>query len=455
MMNFHHILSRPHALSKVESMVRRPSRLMAVSLAHFMIDIFNGMGPVVLAFISAHIVSLSKTQIGLAASLYSILHGLSQPFFGYLADKSGGRALGAGGLLWTPAMLIIAFIAFSTSGEYLLLLIPYAIAPLGSAAFHPIGTMHASTASASESARSLPKFFLAGYLGAAVGPVLTGFLLDSSLSHNDRFGLALGPAFDWPWFEQASVLPLSLVLVLLIPAFIAMMALLPDRTQHREAAATARLGGAAPGAICWRPLLLLAVIILLRSLTHPGAVPFLPLLFQQKGWSATQFGALTSVFWIAGAVMGISAGRLAERFDRRVIITVLIVLGSPMFWLLPRVDGAAALIVALLAGGLTGAPHSLLVAEIQRLLPGRRGLASGAALGFIFAAGSLGNIIMGVLSDAWDVRAAFEAVAVLGVVSGALAWVLPWHVVPTSERPRGAAESQSVTAAALSSTPQR
>jgi FSR family fosmidomycin resistance protein-like MFS transporter len=434
-------------------MLRRPSRLMAVSLAHFSIDVFNSMGPIVLAFISAYIVPLSKTQIGLAASLYSVLHGLSQPVFGWLADKSGGRTLGAGGLLWTPAMLIIAFIAFSTSGEYLLLLIPYTIAPLGSAAFHPIGTMHASTAVASESARSLPKFFLAGYLGAAVGPILTGFLLDSSLSHNDRWAAALGPAFDLPWIEQASVLPLALVLLLLIPAFIGMIALLPGKAQHRELVASTRREGAASGPIYWRPLLLLAVIILLRSLTHPGAVPFLPLLFQEKGWSATEFGAITSLFWIAGALLGISAGRMAERYDRRVIISVLIVLGSPMFWLLPRVDGAAALLVALLAGGLTGAPHSLLVAEIQRLLPGRRGLASGAALGFIFAAGSLGNLIMGALSDAWSISAAFETVAILGLVSGVLAWVLPWHVTPQQAREHST--SEAVAAPALPSLPQR
>ncbi|MCA9909312.1 MAG: MFS transporter [Anaerolineae bacterium] len=403
-------------------MLRRASRLQAVALAHFVIDVFNSMGPVVFAFLSAHIMPLSKTQIGLAASVYSMVHGLSQPLFGWMADKSGGRRLAVFGVMWTVSLLLLTFVIGALTKQYVLILLLYMITPLGSAAFHPIGVMHASEAARQgKTARNLSLFFLAGYMGAAIGPTTSGWLLDRTTTHIERFTVALGPAFNGLMYEGGSVFPLLTLAVLLVPACLVMMISLPNKQQHTDTHARTESVEEARPPLQVRALLLFALVIALRSLTHPGAVPFMPVLFLEKGWTPTQYGVVTSLYWISGALAGVAASNLVDRFGSRPLIVVPMLLGAPVFWLLPHLDGVAALAAVVVAGGLTGAPHGIIVGEVQRVLPVRKGFASGAALGFIFATGALGGVAIGIVSDHYSLTTAFHMIAVLGSLSGVLA----------------------------------
>ncbi|MCC6616205.1 MAG: MFS transporter [Anaerolineae bacterium] len=400
----------------------RASRLQAVALAHFVIDIFNSMGPVVFAFLSTHLMPLSKTQIGLAASLYTMVHGISQPLFGWLADKSGGRRMAAFGLVWTVLLLLLTFIIAALTKQYILLLLMYVITPLGSAAFHPIGVMHASEAAHhGKTARNLSLFFLAGYMGAAVGPTATGWMLDQTTLHFSAFTAALGPTLNGLLYDGGSVVPLAGLAVLVIPASLALVFFLPNSQQHVQAhQAVEEVKGERKALRIW-PLVLFAVVIAMRSLTHPGSVPFMPLLFLEKGWTPTEYGIVTSLYWISGAVAGVVAGNLTERFSSRTLIVAPMLVGAPFFWLLPQLDGPVALLGVIVAGGLTGAPHGIIVGEIQRLLPVSKGFASGAALGFIFATGALGGVVIGLVSDHFGLTTAFHAIAVIGSLSGIMA----------------------------------
>ncbi|MBE0690074.1 MAG: MFS transporter, partial [Anaerolineae bacterium] len=261
-------------------------------------------------------------------------------------------------------------------------------------------------------------FFLAGYMGAAVGPITTGWLLDQTTNHMGRFTAALGPVFNGLTYEGGNVFPLVWLAVLLLPACLALMSYLPSSQQHEQAHPRVEEVKREKKAFRVWPLLLFAVVIALRSLTHPGAVPFIPILFLEKGWTPTEYGAVTSLYWISGAVAGVVAGNLAERYSSRTLIVVPMLLGAPVFWLLPQLDGIAALVAVAVAGGLTGAPHGIIVGEIQRLLPVRKGFASGAALGFIFGTGALGGVVIGLVSDHVGLTSAFHMIAIVGSLSG-------------------------------------
>ena len=73
-------------------------------------DIFMSMGPVVLTYISLHILPLSKPEIGNILGLVLLLNALTQPLFGWLADRSGGRWIGAGGVAWTLTCTALAHV---------------------------------------------------------------------------------------------------------------------------------------------------------------------------------------------------------------------------------------------------------------------------------------------------------------------------------------------------------
>jgi MFS transporter, FSR family, fosmidomycin resistance protein len=107
------------------------------------------------------------------------------------------------------------------------------------------------------------------------------------------------------------------------------------------------------------------------------------------------------------------------------VIAVSLLLGAPMLFFLPLVDGAIALVLAIAAGALTGGSHSVIVAMTQRLMPARKGLAGGVTLGFIFGTGALGTLVIGGLSDSVGLLTAFQIVAGVTIVTSLLAWRLP------------------------------
>ena len=79
----------------------------AVTVGHLGIDIFNSMGPVLLAFLSVPL-NLSAAQIGLAVGLFQVLAGTTQPAFGWLVDRVGSRFLGPFSVAFNLACMALA-----------------------------------------------------------------------------------------------------------------------------------------------------------------------------------------------------------------------------------------------------------------------------------------------------------------------------------------------------------
>lgn len=411
--------------------MRLPSNRLfwAVSLGHTTNDIFMSMRSVLLAFISAYVLPMSNRQIGLAISAGELAGAFSQPFFGWLADKTGGRWVGALGVAWTVSGIMIAMLVVAAGGSYWMMLIPLALAALGSGAFHPVGSMHAAESDKLRAASNTAIFFMFGQVGLGLGPALAGMLLNNAHTrYNDLFGTALGPAFRGVFIESGSVTPVLLLWLLVIPAPLLMALFIPSRRQH-EGAARARRPAADDGParlpLPVKVLVILAVAVMFRSLANPATVSFIPRLFQLKGWSPAEYGLLTSSFWIASGVAGVLFGYLANRFDLRYIITGGLLMAAPAIFLLPVLEGGLAFVLAVVVGALSGGSHSLIVVLAQELLPGRKGFASGAILGFIFATGAVGNLIIGDLADRLGAAPAFQVIGIITLAASFLWLALP------------------------------
>ena len=395
----------------------------AVSLGHLTNDTFISMGPVLLAFISASILPLRVAEIGAILGVTALLGAVTQPFFGWLADRGNGRLLGAGGVAWTVGWMLVAALA-ADSGLYWLMVPAFIVPALGSGAFHPVGSLWAAESEKGRAASSLSYFFLMGQLGLGLGPALAGLLLNGAATTNYVFAQALGPAFNARLIERGTVAPVLSVGLLALPVVALMALTIPSRRAHRRAKA-ARAAGEARVAIPARALALLVLMVALRSLAQPGSVNFIPVLFQARGWSPAEYGLITSSFWLASGVAGVGFGLLADRFDRRRVIAASLLLSAPAFFFLPLSAGAAAFGLAMAAGALSGGSHSIIVVMAQSFLPGSKGLASGAILGLIFGMGAVGNFLIGALSQAVGLDATFQLVALAIVVAGALALALP------------------------------
>ena len=385
----------------------------SVGVGHMTNDIFMSAGIVVLTFLSATVLPMSNTQIGLAVSGKQLAGAFTQPFFGLRADKTGGRWIGAGGLAWVVVTFALAVILAVTTQNYIAMLIPFVLQGLGSGALHPVGALHAAEADDDHVATNTAFFFLMGQMGLGLGPWIVGMLLDVA---NRGAG-------------TANVMPLLLMVFAAIPSILFMFGGIPatrgakaknDKAKNDD---PERASGISWSALA--PFGIIALLVILRSLAQPGSVNFIPKLFQEKGWSPTEYGAIISFFWVASAISGVVLGNLADRFDRRKIIMVSMVGSAPMFFFLPLVDGYLAFVLAILAGGLSGGAHSIIVVLAQEFAPNAKGFASGSILGFIFGMGALGSFLIGAVSDVIGLGVTFQFVAVAAVAAGLMGLLLP------------------------------
>ena len=400
--------------------IPRTRQFWAVAYAHFALDTVTSSIPVQLVFISIYVLPLTPVQIGLISGLALLLSAVTQPLFGLLTDRFGGRWTGAIGLGWTAGLMVLGLLA-AENGQALPAALCFVATALGSGAFHPAGMKYAAESQPSHEAGSMAWFFLFGQLGLAFGPALVGSLLNQAVPAPGLFS-----ATPWPASllrVSGSALPAAWAALLSLPGVALMLLYLPGRRANRaaktSASSTARRRLALP------VILLFLAMVCLRSLGHPGAVTFIPLLFQQKGWTPAEYGFITSLFWVGSGLAGVFLGDLADRYDRRHIIVISLLCSAPAFFLLPAVDGLPAFALALFAGTFIGASHSIIVVLVQGYLPTSRAMASGAALGLVFGTGALASAFIGWLAGQIGLETSFHLVAGAIVLSALLTLLLP------------------------------
>jgi FSR family fosmidomycin resistance protein-like MFS transporter len=393
--------------------IPRKRQFWSVGVGHLTNDIFMASGSILLIFLSTTIVPMSNTQIGFALGMQQLSGALTQPLFGLRADKTGGRVMGSGGLAWVISMFVLTLLVALFTRNYYLMLMPFLLQGLGSGAFHPVGMLHASEADLTRSASHTAYFFLMGQLGLAIGPALVGFMLDTA---NPEL---LANATT----TSVNIVPLFFMALFALPVVVFMLTGIPAGRIGKVKEEKVKNDSDRP--FSYAPFAIIALLVIIRALAQPGSANFIPALFEEKGWTAAQYGLITSSFWVASGVAGVVMGNLADRFDRRWIVLASMVISAPAFFLLPVITGPMAFVLAIIAGGFSGGSHSIIVVLAQELVPNSKGFASGAILGFIFASGAVGNIIIGAVSDSIGLGVTFQIVAVTAVISGFVALLLP------------------------------
>ena len=148
----------------------------SVALGHLSVDMLNGTRPISITYLSASL-GLSNTTLAAISSGYVWAASASQPLFGWLADRIGTRWLVSLGILW---MFIFFSLAMVITGPLSLAFL--ILASLGSAAFHPAGTMESTLVGrelyAGRETTSASIFFFAGQFGYFLGPIVSGPILD-------------------------------------------------------------------------------------------------------------------------------------------------------------------------------------------------------------------------------------------------------------------------------------
>ena len=373
----------------------------SVAYGHFIVDALNGQRAILLTYWSRQ-TGMSNTTLALVTTIYVWVASLSQPVFGWLADRFGkSRLLAAGGILWLAAFFSLA----------LTLPVEWAIpciilASLGSAAFHPVGTMQAAlrgkTLLAGRETTSTSWFFFFGQFGYFMGPIVGGPLLQ-------QFG------------------PVGL-LALVAPAVViglnAAWRLKKPLTASRQAAKEEQLHGSGREFGKWF-IVALVIVAALQSWTQQNINTFLPKYLSDLGQSPAVYGLMTGLFMGGSSIGNVLGGSLADRFGRKRVATIALALaGIPLFFISLVGWSPWLYLLVPLSGALTGAVHSIIVVLAQHVVRGGMALASGLTLGFMFSAGALGTLLSGPLADRWGFPPLFQMTAGLALVASLVALAL-------------------------------
>ena len=373
-----------------------------LSVAHVINDANQSALPALIPWLVTHH-GLSLATAATLVLAMNLSSSIVQPLFGYLSDKRS--------VAWTiPVSVVLASFGTALIGlapTLPLMLAGALVSGIGVAAFHPEGSRFANYFSGRKrAATGMSWFTLGGYLGFALGPVLTTPLILI-------FGLH-GTAF-----LMLPAIAVSLLLWRELPRFEAVRA--SAHRARRERVGTDN----------WKGFSLLTVVVALRSMTFLAAVTFTPIFALRVTHVDTVLGSLVLALLLVGGAAGtVWGGAIADRIDRRRVVTLslaLTALCGAGIALCGLYAASYALFVPLaIAFGVSlGLSASVIVVIGQEYLPKRIGVASGLTLGLAVTIGGLAAPMFGAIGDRYGLVPVFEAIVVFAVLSLAGSFLLP------------------------------
>ncbi len=389
-----------------------------LAFGHMVTDMQTGSLAVLIPLLYVSF-KLDYATAALIITLNSITSSVIQPVFGLISDKFSLRwLLPLGCLLTGCGMVLVLFMP-----SYWLVLLVVIVSGLGAASFHPEGSRNANYVSGKNKASAMSVFFVGGNIGQAVGPIAATLLL-GLFGPSGAFGMLIPCAIG------------TFLLWRMLPVYAHYAA---EGQAQRRAARAAASTTAEPEQSIAKPLAFLLSIITVRSMISTGLILFIPLYFASLPGSNKEYAAfLLSVFLFCGAVGTLLGGRIADRFDRRLVMAGSLALVTPMLLIFLNSSGIVQVVALGIAGGALISTSTLTVVMAQALLPNRVGLASGLTLGLTFGAGGIGATALGKYADAAGIGQSMVIIALLPLVVVALSLAMPSSHKPAKIEPEPA-----------------
>ncbi len=193
------------------------------------------------------------------------------------------------------------------------------------------------------------------------------------------------------------------------------------------------------------PLAVILATVVLDAMGIGLILPVMPALLQDVtgaglGQAALWGGILSTSFAVMQFLCGPGVGVLSDRFGRRPVLILSLVVMSADYLVMAVAGSVWLLLAARVVGGITAATQSTAMAAIADMSPPDRKAQNFGLIGAAFGAGFvLGPLIGGLLGELGP-RAPFYAAAALAAANAVLAWA----VLPETAPARGKAPSRSL-----------
>lgn len=369
-----------------------------LSAGHLFTDVNQGAVAALLPFLVDGR-GLSLAAAGALVTASTVGSSVIQPFFGIFSDRKPLPIL-------MPLGVLLAGVGMSLAGvapSYLLIFLCVIVSSIGVAAFHPEAARYANYVSGSRRARGMSFFSVGGNAGFALGPAITTPLVLA-------FGLP-GTLFLF--------LPVAVVGTILLLELPRLRTFQPDDSPKRSA-------GDKDAPEAWGPFVRMVMVVTVRSFVYFGMVSFVASYYKQVLDTSAAFGnAALTVMLASGAVGTLVMGPLADRFGRKTVLTISMLLLGPLVFAFTYADALPGMALLACIGAAIIGTFGVTVVMGQEYLPGRVGLAAGVTMGLSIGVGGLGAPVLGLVADGHGLSATMLAIAALPPVGLLLSLTLP------------------------------
>ena len=235
-------------------------------------------------------------------------------------------------------------------------------------------------------------------------------------------GFSLGPLVFAPVAERYGLhwMPLLMVPALAVLALFLRKVPPIERLHERHELTGFRALG--PYA---KPLTLLYVIVVLRTLAALCFATFMPVMLTQRGMSLAEADAAMAAYLFASSVGGFLGGPLADRWGARFVIFWSLILAVPFLAVAPLLTGWTFVAVVATGGFLLQSTLPVNVTFGQMIAPISAATVSSLMMGFACGTGGLSVPLVGMLADRIGIERTLVAIAFTPLLAAACAWPLP------------------------------
>lgn len=274
-----------------------------LTFGHFVVDSYSSFITPILPFIAAKI----GISLVMAASVISISHLLSsmtQPLYGFIADRMKKRFFVFWGLVLSCIFLSMTGIATS----YLQLVTFLVLGSLGNGFFHPQATGMVNYFSTREIAKNMAFFIAMGTLGYSIGP-----LISSSVVH----------AFSLETLPFTAIF--GLIMAGCIYKFVPRISALPVIERPKIS-----FWNATKVIFANKILLILIMISMLKSLIVQSYCIFLPFLWKGLGYDVSQIGLALFCFSFLGGIATYFSSHLEKKIGTKRVFYISMMSALPL-----------------------------------------------------------------------------------------------------------------------------
>jgi FSR family fosmidomycin resistance protein-like MFS transporter len=387
---------------KIRPFGLHPTILLLAS-THFLVDGFGNMYAPLLPLLIPQL-NLSLTAAGTLAMLYQLANSVAQLGFGHLADKWRPRAL----LMTGPVVAVSVLSLVGPSPTVWVLAAVLVVGGLGGAAFHPPAAAVVHRLAGNRQGLAMSFHITGGSLGFSLGPLLFA-------PFAERYGLNWTP-------------------VLMLPALVMLAFFLRSVPPIERLHEKHEVGGFAALRPYAKPLTLLYLIVVLRTLTAISFSTFMPVMLTRRGMSVSEAGGAVATYLFAASIGGFFGGPLADVWGARRVIILSLVLAVPFLAVAPTLSGWSFIVILAVGGFLLQSTLPVNVTFGQMIAPISAATVSSLMMGFAWGMGGLSVPFVGMLADRIGIEQTLVVMAFVPLVAAALAMPLPpgkhGHVSP-------------------------